>query len=826
MKCTVMKKAVFIYAIVISVCVTAFAVVDQNPISTGTTQVRNATGKSYEAAYHNPALLGVERLPRGGMFLPFLNVGAGVWSDKLALTPFNKYWVKDMKEGSALTSKILRNSFYLEGLDTNEVSDKLTKEFNGGIKVYSGFRTSLLNGAWNRISFDVTTHFDEEVHIPDGPLFMIFSRDKGLLEGNTLNFKDFSQDAIWATDFTFHLGLPVEIPALHKLFRLKYGAGGLGIKYVMGHSILKATTEEGTIKYTNNAIDVNGKVHIQTAGFGLSGPFRFSKDDFFKKGAFPVSGHGIGIDLGGILYDEHGSMTINVENLGVLFWMNNVRDVTYKIKKSDLDAYDIIKGIDDAGDDWNKLNLRIFNRNVNEYAPDSSDTLKQSNSFVTMLPVTLNIGYSCSWDHSKSHKKQLQWISQYTSAGINYEQHLSRGPGRSFTPRLSIGGETGTMKGAVPVRAGFVFGGPEKLASAIGMGINFNNFAINASYKAIGHLLFVPSKGMEVAAALNLGWGMTKDTDKDGINDKDDLCKEAPEDLDGFEDTEGCPDYDNDKDGIPDKIDKCINIPEEKDVFEDNDGCPDLDNDKDDIIDSIDKCPDQPEEKDNFQDSDGCPDFDNDGDGVPDSLDMCPNVAEDIDLFEDKDGCPDFDNDRDGISDSIDLCMNEPEAYNGYKDADGCPDTLVRPTEKETKILNTKLRSINFKTSSAELAAASFIALDYIAEFLKQFPNLRYEIQGHTDSQGSDEYNLLLSAARAATVRTYLLSKGIPDSSLIAIGYGETMPISDNNTATGRAINRRVEFKIIETPDEYSSLKAKEDVFREQVKSAKIKGAK
>jgi outer membrane protein OmpA-like peptidoglycan-associated protein len=102
---------------------------------------------------------------------------------------------------------------------------------------------------------------------------------------------------------------------------------------------------------------------------------------------------------------------------------------------------------------------------------------------------------------------------------------------------------------------------------------------------------------------------------------------------------------------------------------------------------------------------------------------------------------------------------------------------------------------------------------------------LRYEIQGHTDSQGSDDFNLVLSAARAATVRGYLILKGVQDSNLIAIGYGESMPVANNSTAGGRAINRRVEFKIIETNDQYDTLRKREAVIREMVKRAKIKSS-
>jgi OmpA-OmpF porin, OOP family len=99
-----------------------------------------------------------------------------------------------------------------------------------------------------------------------------------------------------------------------------------------------------------------------------------------------------------------------------------------------------------------------------------------------------------------------------------------------------------------------------------------------------------------------------KDTDGDGILDKNDKCPNEPEDKDGFQDEDGCPDADNDGDGVADKDDKCPNEAEDKDGWEDEDGCPDADNDGDGITDSADKCPNQPENKNNYQDEDGCPD--------------------------------------------------------------------------------------------------------------------------------------------------------------------------------------------------------------------------
>jgi hypothetical protein len=166
-----------------------------------------------------------------------------------------------------------------------------------------------------------------------------------------------------------------------------------------------------------------------------------------------------------------------------------------------------------------------------------------------------------------------------------------------------------------------------------------------------------------------------RDRDGDGIMDNVDQCPTEPEDKDGFEDTDGCPDRDNDGDGIADKDDKCPNQAEDQDGFQDTDGCPDPDNDADGVDDAHDQCPDKKETKNGFKDDDGCPDEpDRDGDGVPDDRDQCPDQAEDTDGFQDTDGCPDPDNDADGIPDEDDECVDEPETKNGFQDEDGCPD--------------------------------------------------------------------------------------------------------------------------------------------------------
>jgi len=285
------------------------------------------------------------------------------------------------------------------------------------------------------------------------------------------------------------------------------------------------------------------------------------------------------------------------------------------------------------------------------------------------------------------------------------------------------------------------------------------------------------------------------DRDGDGIKDDLDKCPDAPEDFDGFEDEDGCPDPDNDHDGIPDIDDKCPDIPEDKNGVQDADGCPEGnldDRDGDGIKDDVDKCPDEPEDGDGFEDADGCPDPDNDRDGILDVDDLCPNEPEDKDGFEDADGCPDPDNDHDRIPDKDDKCPNEPETYNGVEDADGCPDHGVA-TRVDDGILI--LKPINFEYDKAVIKQDSYYILDAVVATMNGNPDIaQIEVQGHTDERGDDAYNLELSERRAAAVMAYLVEHGVAAARLTSRGYGETQPIDKHHNEAAYRKNRRVDF--------------------------------
>jgi outer membrane protein OmpA-like peptidoglycan-associated protein len=113
-----------------------------------------------------------------------------------------------------------------------------------------------------------------------------------------------------------------------------------------------------------------------------------------------------------------------------------------------------------------------------------------------------------------------------------------------------------------------------------------------------------------------------------------------------------------------------------------------------------------------------------------------------------------------------------------------------------------ELENIFFDFDKADLKEESFPALNYLLEILMANPNEVVEISGHTDSIGSNEYNLGLSERRAAAVVDYLVENGVPEENLLSKGYGEEFPITSNETEEDRAINRRVEMKIVTEAEE------------------------
>jgi hypothetical protein len=260
------------------------------------------------------------------------------------------------------------------------------------------------------------------------------------------------------------------------------------------------------------------------------------------------------------------------------------------------------------------------------------------------------------------------------------------------------------------------------------------------------------------------------DNDDDGVADADDKCPTEKEDADGYQDADGCPDPDNDKDGILDKDDACPNDPGEKRPDPKTNGCPDRD--KDGIPDKADKCPDQPEDFDGFEDADGCPDPDNDKDGVPDAEDKCPDVAPGPLADPRRPGCPAPDRDGDTFDDSVDKCPDQAETFNGVEDQDGCPDQggtpLVVITEKGADISASFSQAVKFKGSqeAPEVEPASVPVLRALAVELNRHPTWIVAVGVRPKKPGAFEQQGALAQAFAVvdTLRRFTYRDGVAET--------------------------------------------------------------
>lgn len=249
---------------------------------------------------------------------------------------------------------------------------------------------------------------------------------------------------------------------------------------------------------------------------------------------------------------------------------------------------------------------------------------------------------------------------------------------------------------------------------------------------------------------------------------------------------------DTDNDGVRDKQDACPDTPAGAVI--DETGCP-VDSDGDGVFDGLDRCDGSPAGA--VVDSHGCP-LDSDGDGVFDGLDRCDGTP--AGAVVDSHGCP-RDSDGDGVFDGLDQC--EGTQSNLQVDIHGCP---IAVSEMEVQLLDTgniTTSNIVFATSSADLDLDHNQTLNQVGETLANWPELRVEIGGYTDSSGSASFNQKLSEKRAQAVLDYLVTHfpGIRASQYTAVGYGEANPVASNDTVEGRAANRRVEFKVLNTEE-------------------------
>jgi OOP family OmpA-OmpF porin len=411
-----------------------------------------------------------------------------------------------------------------------------------------------------------------------------------------------------------------------------------------------------------------------------------------------------------------------------------------------------------VSDNWNIL-PSVSYINASRYVGSGfivglTGSINQINKFVTVPNVVVNPG-------------DLMYYGIDATLTYSFMELLKS---KVIEPTLSVGG-------------GYTFLGDESYGTVNpGAGLNFwftENIGLSTLVtfkKSFGDRTYADGKTPDAPSYTQWSAGLTfkfgaKDTDGDGIYDKDDACPEVA----GLKQFNGCPD--TDADGIEDSKDTCPTV---AGLAEFN-GCPDTDGDG--VADPDDACP----EVAGLKSLKGCPDAD--GDGVTDASDKCPTVAGPAS----NGGCPELDSDKDGVIDKEDACPTVA----GPASNKGCPEV----TEQVLQELKVQARAVYFVTGKAILETADKGAtdgrLEAIKEILRNYPNAKFAIEGHTDSTGSAKLNQKLSEDRAKVVMDKLIEKGVNPANLVSAGFGSSKPVASNKTKEGKALNRRTEIRHI-----------------------------
>lgn len=536
--------------------------------------------------------------------------------------------------------------------------------------------------------------------------------------------------------------------------------GGISLKYLMGLGNAYGATNNLSVDYV---ADPGGDENLGTvtttgdASYGYSENFEEDTDEF------EITANGFGLDLG-FIYEwrpEADKYSYKDKSGNSKYY----RDVNkYKVKLG-LSVTDIGSINYDGEEEKYDIDGQTVSQASFEDIEDTDDidalyTATTSKSEKAVLPTALH--FNADWNIN-----QKFYLNLNTDLSLTNKEEANRSRIAnmlSLTPRFERKWFTFQMPLSIQQYSGFQWGAGFR-AGPLYVG----------SGSVISTLISDETKAADIYVGLKVPiyHNRAKDKDNDGVFDKEDNC---PDEAGPIENA-GCPWGDSDSDTVLDNEDNC---PSEAGPVA-NQGCPWGDRDGDGITDNLDECP---EEKGTAKNN-GCPIKDTDGDSLVDKEDNCPNEAGPVE----NQGCPWGDTDSDGVTDNIDECPTTP----GTVANKGCPEV----SEEVQKTLNSYAKTILFDSGKSSIKAESNQVLKDIVGILNEYPNAKFNIEGHTDSAGSNTLNQNLSDSRANAVKVFLIENGIGQSRLSAVGYGEDRPITSNATRAGRAKNRRVEINLV-----------------------------
>ena len=538
--------------------------------------------------------------------------------------------------------------------------------------------------------------------------------------------------------------------------------GGITAKYLQGGGNAYIQGKNGKVAFIENTTTPENSVLITEGELTVGGSQDWENNEDYE---FDINSSGFGADFGLVYewrpdYEKYDLSKAKPAD-------NNFRDLNkYKLRfglsVTDIGSVNYKKAKQDTYNITGVVTQDMIDNadNLYDFLDDHYTKISTGKGVKTNLPTALHADVD--WNiHNKFYLNLNGDITMVSNTKLNAISIADR---VSLTPRY----ESRWFSFFVPVTW------MEYSGMQVGSGLRVGTFFVGSG-SVLTNLVSKESKAADfyVGVKIPVYQKKFKDRDEDGVIDKEDACK----DVAGPAENKGCPWPDKDSDKVLDKDDACPDVagPVE------NKGCPWKDSDGDTLLDNVDACPTVAGPVENK----GCPWPDTDGDSVLDKDDACPDVAG---LVENK-GCPVLDADKDGIPDSEDNCP----ILAGPKENKGCPEVNKATLEQ----LRVEAKSIFFPTGKSTLDVAdkgqNSGRLDAIKEILRNYPNAKFAVNGHTDNVGSAKANQKLSEQRAKAVMDALIAKGVNPANLTSNGYGSTKPVKSNKTAAGRAENRRTE---------------------------------
>ncbi len=650
--------------------------------------------------------------------------------------------------------------------------DKFYKKLKHHTSLGADYQVNILSFGWrkknNYYSVGITERIDGGVSLPkDLFQLLLYGTAESYDVGREFNLKSLGATASAYTE----IGVGVSTKLNEKLNI------GYRIKLLLGTANLSFSPKKMKLSTSTDKWEITGD-----ASFKMSSMLKINNDfssiempssiiDYIKP-----SGYGAAFDLG-VTYDiiKDLKFSASITDLGFIYWNRNVKNIDAEMNFAfdgiNVDGTSLFDdfSIGSAGDS-------LLGGLTNSLAINGE---QEKNHYVSMPTAKLNIGLEYRFCKQKLGIGLLSRTMLYNKniyEEITASFNMRPTNWYNFSVSYSMVNGRGSLGTALSLRGGpFLF-----FLAADYIPVTWTSYTAGADAQNQTKIpIPYDYTGFNLAGGITLVFG-GRDSDKDGVKNKFDLCPKTPKGV--KVDSVGCP-LDTDGDGVPDYLDLCPDTPKEAYGKIDSLGCP-IDTDKDGVFDYLDQCPNTPE---NVEvDSIGCP-LDTDGDGVPDYLDKCPDTPKEAYGFINAEGCP-IDTDEDTVLDYLDKCPD----VKGVVSNNGCPEV----NKEVLKLFTKALQGIQFDSGKSTIKKSSNGILNEIVKVMEENPDYLLSIEGHTDNAGDPLKNLTLSDDRANAVRLFLIRAGIAGERITASGYGDTKPVADNSTAAGRKENRRVELSV------------------------------